>query len=81
MTMYAPPYALRRTREMRGTVALQVRVEQAWRPAGMKSLCSWSTPGSPAAVDQRDQGDVQRVAELHTHPLGLMSSTPAEEMG
>ena len=52
MTMYAPPYALRRISEIRGTVALQYAYS-SFAPCRMIPPCSWSTPGRKPGTSSR----------------------------
>ncbi len=82
--MYAPPYALRSTSEMRGTLALQYAYSSL-APCRMIPSCSWSTPGRNPGTSTSVTSGMLKASQNWTKRApfsdALMSSTPAIAAG
>ena len=77
MTRYAPPYALRVITVIRGTVA-SANAYSSFAPWRMIPSYSCSLPGrKPGHVDEREDRDVERVAEPH-EPRRLLARVDVE---
>ena len=82
--MYAPPYALRRISEIRGTVALQYAYSSL-APCRMMPPCSWSTPGRKPGTSSSVTIGMLKASHICTKRAAFsdasMSSTPARDCG
>ena len=80
MTQYAPPYALRVITVTFGTVA-SANANSSLAPCRMMPPYSCTVPGQePGHVLERDERDVERVAEAH-EPRALHRRVDVERPG